>query len=104
MQLAERLAYGSRTRLARIEAPAWLGPLGREPWIVLAPLLVAQSLAVVALAFSVNHNGWLFYQGGDQTYYYTTSWLLSHWTLPTTPIGYGWSFLLTPIALVAGPN
>src|SRR5207244_7188068 len=27
-----------------------------------------------------------------------------HWTLPTTPIGYGWPYLLSPIALVAGPN
>ena len=36
----------------------------------------------------------LFYQGGDQTFYYTTSWVLSDWHLPTTPIGYAWSYLL----------
>src|SRR5262249_48331985 len=107
MQIAERLrplAYESRERLRRVEAPAWLGPIGREPWLVLAPLLLVPSLAVVALAFSVNHNGWLYYQGGDQTFYYTTSWLLAHWTLPPTVVGYGWSVLLTPVAAIAGPN
>src|SRR2546422_6105125 len=107
MQPAERLrplAYGWHERLRRLEAPAWLGPLGREPWIVLAPLLAVQWLALLALVLSVHHNGWLFYQGGDETFYYTTSRLLTHWTLPATPIGYGWPYLLSPIALVAGPN
>src|SRR5437016_6017903 len=104
MQIVEQLPLRARERLRRFEAPAWLGPLGREPWIVLAPLLVVQAVAVVALALSASHNGWLYYQGGDQTFYYTTSWLLSHWTLPPTPIGYGWPVMLTPIALVAGPN
>src|SRR5437016_3373761 len=107
MQIAEQLAPLARSwrgRLSRIESPPWLGPFGREPLLVLAPLVAIQWVAVVALALSAHHNGWLFYQGGDQTFYYSTAWLLSHWTLPGTPIGYAWAVLLTPIAFFAGPN
>jgi hypothetical protein len=86
---------------------AFLGIRSREAanaWIVLVPLLVVQWLALLAFALTVRHNGWLYYQGGDETFYWTTSWLLSGWHLPTTPIGYGWSYLQAPLALVFGPN
>jgi hypothetical protein len=83
----------------------WLRAAARwEPWVVLAPLLVVQWLALLAFALTVRHNGWLYYQGGDETFYYTTSWMLSGWHLPTTPIGFGWSYLLTPLSLFVGPN
>jgi hypothetical protein len=72
--------------------------------VVLVPALVVQWLAVLALALTVRHNGWLYYQGGDQTYYWTTSWLLADLQLPVSPVGYGWSYLLMPISLFAGPN
>jgi hypothetical protein len=99
MQIAERLPG------LRLVGGRWLQSAARyEPWVVLAPLLVAQWLALLAFALTVRHNGWLYYQGGDETYYYTTSWMLSGWHLPTTPIGYGWSYLLSPLALVVGPN
>ena len=65
-------------------------------------MLAIQWLAVLGLAFSVHHNGWLFYQGGDQTFYWTDAHLLTKWTLPLAPVGYGWSYMLMPIALVAG--
>src|SRR5438105_2516509 len=39
MQIVEQLRPRALDRLRRIEAPAWLGPLGHEPWIVLAALL-----------------------------------------------------------------
>lgn len=68
------------------------------------PLLVIQWLALIAFAVTVKHNSWLYYQGGDQAYYWTQAHLLSEWTLPVTAIGYGWSYLLTPIALFAGAN
>jgi Dolichyl-phosphate-mannose-protein mannosyltransferase len=84
--------------------PLWSLIVRRQPWSVLGPLLVAQWLALVALALSVHHNGWLYYQGGDETFYWTSAQLLSDWTLPVSPIGYAWSYLLTPVALVAGPN
>ncbi len=49
-----------------------------------------------ASALTVRHNGWIYYQGGDQVWYYTTSWLLAHGQVPLTAVGYGWSVLLLP--------
>lgn len=89
MQLAERL-------------PPWLGPFRREPWVVLGPLLLIQWVAVLALLLTVRHNSWLYYQGGDQTYYYTTASEFSHWRMPTAEVGWGWPYVLTPIAGLAG--
>jgi hypothetical protein len=71
---------------------------------LLGPLIVVQWLALLALALTVRHNGWLYYQGGDQTYYYTAAWMMSHWSLPTAEVGWGWSYVLTPIAGPAGSN
>ena len=56
------------------------------------------------LAMAATHNGWLYYQGGDQTFFYTISWVLSHGHLPETGIGYSWSFVEAPITAVAGPS
>ena len=103
MPLAERLTpLWFRVRAIRL--PAWLGPLAREPWVVLGPLLAVQWLALLALLLTVRHNSWLYYQGGDQTYYYTDARLFSHWRLPTAEVGWGWSYVLTPIAGAAGDN
>ena len=43
-----------------------------------------RSRATVALFFSVNHNGWLTYQGGDQIWLVTSGWLLGQgsWLRP----------------------
>jgi hypothetical protein len=93
-------------RVARVFLTSFrrLAKTGSEPWVVLVPALVVQWLAVLVMAVTVRHNGWLYYQGGDQTFYWTTSWLLSDLQLPITSVGYAWSFLLTPISLFAGPN
>jgi hypothetical protein len=103
MQLAERLTP-LWLRLRAVRAPTWAGPLAREPWLVLGPLVLVQWLALLALVLTVRHNSWLYYQGGDQTYYYTDAWLFGHWTLPTAEVGWGWSYILTPIAGPAGDN
>jgi Dolichyl-phosphate-mannose-protein mannosyltransferase len=100
-----RLADSARALSARartIELPAWLGPFGREPWIVLGPLILVQWLALLVFMLTVRHNSWLYYQGGDQTFYWTTGWMFSHWRLPTAEVGWGWSYLLTPLAGIAG--
>jgi Dolichyl-phosphate-mannose-protein mannosyltransferase len=76
----------------------------REPWLVLVPLAVAQWAAVAVFALFVRHNGWLFFQGGDQTYYYTDSWVISRAHIPESEIGFAWSYLLSPLALIVGPN
>ena len=63
-----------------------------------------QWLAILALALSVRHNGWLFYQGGDQLWYYASGWLLRHGTLAYPLVGPLWPALLAPLSLFAGPS
>jgi hypothetical protein len=75
-----------------------------RPAYALGSLLAAQWLAVLALALTVKHNGWLYYAGGDQLWHYSGAYLLAHGHLPPAFVGYGWSLLLLPVALVAGPN
>src|SRR6266516_6431194 len=75
-----------------------------RPVYVLAVLVLVQWLALAALVASIRHNGWLFYQGGDETFYYTAGWGIAGGHLPQTSIGYGWTLLLAPIALLAGPS
>src|SRR5919197_4583772 len=75
-----------------------------EPWVVLAPIVVAQWIGLVIFAAVVRHNGWLFYQGGDQTVFYTDAWSLGHGHIPEAEIGYGWSFVLSPVAAIFGSN
>ena len=84
--------------------PIWAWVVAHQPWSILAPLLAVQWLAALGLALSVHHNGWLFYQGGDQTFYWTDAHLLTKWTLPHAAVSYAWSYMLMPIALVAGAN
>jgi hypothetical protein len=55
-------------------------------------------------ALVVRHNGWLFYQGGDQTFFYTASSVLAGGHIPESEIGYGWSYVTLPIAFLSGPN
>jgi hypothetical protein len=75
-----------------------------RPRNVLAVMIVAQWLGLLALARTVRHAGWIYYQGGDQLWTYTTGWLLAHGHLGDALVGYLWPVLLAPIALVAGPN
>jgi hypothetical protein len=82
-----------------------LAPLARyEPWIVLAPLVVAQWISVAILALIVEHNGWLYYQGGDQTWFYTSAWEVGNGRVPETLVGYLWPYVLVPLTWLAGPN
>jgi hypothetical protein len=78
--------------------------LGVHTAYVLGALVAVQWLAVVALALTVRHNGWLYYAGGDQIWHYSGAYLLAHGHLPPTLVGYGWSILLLPVAFFAGPN
>ena len=91
-----------RARSHAGRAAAWLEE--RPPWSVFAVAIAVEWLAVLGLALKVHHNGWIYYQGGDQLWYYTLGWLVAHGHLWQTPVGYLWSFWLAPIARVAGPN
>jgi hypothetical protein len=77
---------------------------GLRPAYVVAGFVVAEWLLTLAVASKVRHKGWLWYHGGDQVWFYTTSWLLGHGQLVPTYVGYGWSVLELPISLVSGPN
>ena len=73
-----------------------------EPWLVLVPLLAAQWIAEIVFSQRVHHNGFLYYQGGDQIWYYTTGWLSAHGFIPKTLISPAWALTLAPFALVIG--
>ncbi len=78
--------------------------LAVRPLYVLATLVGVQWLAVLALALTVRHNGWIYYMGGDQLWHYTLAYLLVHGHLAPTYVGVGWPTILAPIAAIAGPN
>jgi hypothetical protein len=104
------------TRAPAVPARLWLGRArsraahlattleGYEVPRVLAVLVGIEWVLVLATALVVRHAGWIYYQGGDQLWYYTLGWLLGHGELTQTAVGYGWSALIAPIARIAGPN
>lgn len=102
----------SRAELGRAwleQARAWAaraaaGVESRPVPAVLGTLVAVEWSAVLALARTVRHNGWIYYQGGDQLWYYTLGWLLGRGELAQTLVGYGWSVMLAPISWLAGPN
>ena len=75
-----------------------------QPRGVLGTLVAIQIAGTVVLAFSVAHNGWVYFQGGDQIWLATQGWLLGQLDLAPTELGYLWSYLLTPIMWVTGPT
>jgi hypothetical protein len=75
-----------------------------SPSRVLGALVVAQWILVLGLALVVRHAGWIYYQGGDQLWYYTIGWSLVHGHFPQPGVGYLWAVVLAPIAAVTGPN
>ena len=75
-----------------------------RPRLVLGTLVGAQITATLALAFSVEHNGWVWFQGGDQIVNTTTGWLVGQRILPPTEISYLWPLFQTPITWITGPT
>jgi hypothetical protein len=98
MELASRVAPA--TRALRDAADA----LVERRRLVLTGLIVAQVLLVVALALSIEHNGWLYYQGGDQIWLVTTGWLFTLVQMPWAIVSPGWPLVLAPITAVTGPD
>jgi len=81
---------------------AWNAVPLREPWRLLMPLLVVHWLALVVFTTRVNHNGWLFYQGGDQIWFWTTSWLLGQGSITEPLVSPGWPLVLVPLSWIGG--
>ena len=67
-------------------------------------LVGLQIVATIVLALAVDHNGWVWFQGGDQIWLSTQGWLLGQLELPPTELGYLWSYALTPIMWITGPT
>jgi len=75
-----------------------------HPRASLATLVVGQFVATIVFALTATHNGWLYYQGGDQIWYGTTGWSLGDLRIPNALVGYGWSISLAPITWLTGPT
>jgi len=75
-----------------------------RPRVVVGSLIGFQLLVTLVYALSVQRNGWVFFQGGDQIWLTTQGWLLGQLELPPTELGYLWSLVLMPIMWVTGPT
>ncbi len=93
----------SATRAARWGGRTVDGLLTR-PRAVLGTLIGVQIAVVVALGLAVDHNGWVWFQGGDQIWLTTTGWLLGQADLPPTEVGYLWPAAQAPITWATGPT
>jgi hypothetical protein len=75
-----------------------------RPRTVLGTLVGTQVLFTIVLAVKVRHNGWVYFQGGDQILLTTTGWLLGQLQLPPAEISYLWPLLQVPITWLTGPT
>jgi hypothetical protein len=91
-----------------LTAARWSGrtldSLLERPRTVLATLAGAQIAFTVALALRVEHNGWVYYQGGDQIWFTSTGWLLGRLELAPTEASYLWPLVQAPITWLTGPT
>jgi hypothetical protein len=95
-------AIAARTRPALVALGRAADAATRHVVVSLAAIVLFQILATVALFFSVNRNGWLTYQGGDQIWLVTSGWLLGHGTVGYGLTSHGWPMLLAPLTWITG--
>lgn len=90
------------TRAARAAGDLVDRALAR-PRATLLALACVQLGATVVFALAVaTHNGWVWFQGGDQIWYTSDAWLLGRLTLPPADVGFGWPLLLVPAGWALG--
>ena len=75
-----------------------------RPRTVLGVLVCAQLAGTLLLTLTIPHNGWVFFQGGDQIGFSTTGWLAGQLDLPLTETAYLWPFVQAPVTWVTGPT
>jgi hypothetical protein len=74
-------------------------------WWIVGACVIGQWLFVGREAlFGSAHNGWIYQDGNDGPWYWTSAWTLSSLHVPTTAVGLGWPYLLTPLAAIFGPD
>ena len=76
----------------------------RHVVLSLGVILIVQIVATIALFFSINRNGWLTYQGGDQIWLVTSGWLLGDGTIGYALTSHGWPMLLAPLTWITGSS
>lgn len=76
----------------------------RHVVVSLVAIVAAQVAGTAALFFSVNHNGWLTYQGGDQIWLVTSGWLLGKGEIGYALTSHGWPMLLAPLTWLSGSS
>jgi hypothetical protein len=81
-----------------------LTAVAERKWAALGVLVVGQWALVLAFALTVRHNGWVFYQGGDQIWLTTTGWLMGEGQVAPAYVGYAWPLVLAPITMLFGPG
>jgi hypothetical protein len=81
-----------------------LDRLVERPRAVLGTLVVAQFALTLLLALSATHNGWAYFQGGDQIIYSATGWMFGQLDLPPTEVGYLWPLVQAPMTWFTGPT
>jgi hypothetical protein len=95
-----KVSYRAGRLLGRIVLTAERIP----PWTALGAIMLVGWGVAVAAGRVAGHDGWLYYHGGDGTWYYTTAWVLGNGHIPTAVIGYGYPLLIAPIAGIAGSS
>ena len=76
----------------------------RHVVVSLAVLVGIQIAATLALFFSIHHNGWLTYQGGDQIWLVTSGWLLGNGEIGYALTSHGWPLLIAPLTWITGSS
>ncbi len=77
----------------------------RRSAFVVGGLVAANALIVLLTAlYSIRHNGWQFYDGGDGTEYWEEGWQLSSLHISGAAISFGAPLLMAPIAWFSGPS
>ncbi len=98
--LVSRAAYRAGRVLGRLDVLT----ARIRPWMVLGPLVLLGWAVMAWVGHVAVHNGWLYTDGGDGTWYYTTGWELAHARLPIGAIGYGYPLALAPLIAIGGAN
>ena len=88
---------------------AWLSRAGafaeRRRWWIVGLCIFGQWVFLWHHTHSdIHRNGWIFQNGDDGPWYWTTAWAQTTLHVPFTAIGPGWPYLLTPLAAIFGPN
>jgi hypothetical protein len=81
-----------------------LDHLLERPRTVLGTLVGLQIAATLALALRVEHNGWVYFSGGDQIWFTSTGWLLGRLEIAPTEASYLWPLVQAPITWLTGPT